>query len=181
VDVNGQWEQANGPKPNPEDVHIGTNRGHIGDGDGDRSGSHLFDSGMPSKTVFPPDWDNDDETIGHLIDVARNPDNPPVYDDVDGTWRATGTRDGVDIETIVTPDGEILSGFPPVVPECTSTTRRATRSRSSRRADDGGEAFAGGDGALPAAEPRLAGAARIAGRPAPARARREASTPQRRR
>ena len=30
----------------------------------------------------------------------------------DGTWRATGTRDGVDIETIVTPDGEILSGFP---------------------------------------------------------------------
>ncbi len=47
---------------------------------------------------------------GHL-DVAKNPDQPPVLQD-NGNWKVNGTRNGVQIEVIVAPDGSVVTGYP---------------------------------------------------------------------
>jgi hypothetical protein len=111
-DRNGHWEASNGDKPNPNDISASDARGHIlyGDGDGE-GGGHRHDSGVPNKTTFPEDWD-DDKIIDEVEDVAKNPDEPPEYDEDDETWTVHGTRDGVDIEVIVTPDGTVKTGYP---------------------------------------------------------------------
>lgn len=62
-------------------------------------------------TTFPPDWD-DDKIIDEVEDVARNPDEPPVYQEQQENWLVRGTRDGVDIEVVVTPEGGVDSGYP---------------------------------------------------------------------
>jgi hypothetical protein len=112
VDVDGQWEAANGEKPDPESIAIGESRAHIlfGDGDDD-GGGHRFDSGVPGKTVFPEDW-GDDQITDNILDVARNPENPPVFNESRGVWTVSGVRDGVAIEVIVKPDGGIITGHP---------------------------------------------------------------------
>jgi Bacterial EndoU nuclease len=112
ADRNGHWEAANGDKPNPNDISASESRGHIlyGDGDG-QGGGHRHDSGVPNKTTFPEDWD-DDKIIDEVEDVAKNPDEPPEYDEDDETWTVHGTRDGVDIEVIVSPDGKVKTGYP---------------------------------------------------------------------
>lgn len=112
VDRNGHWEAANGDTPDPGEVSAQEARAHIlyGDADG-RGGGHRHDSGVPDKTTFPPDWD-DDKIIDEVEDVARNPDSPPVYNEDRETWTVRGTRDEVDIEVIVKPDGEVMTGYP---------------------------------------------------------------------
>jgi hypothetical protein len=112
TDRNGHWENSTGETPNPNDVSASDARAHIlyGDADGE-GGGHRHDSGVPNKTTFPPDWD-DDQIIDQVEDVAKNPDNPPVYDEEREAWTVTGTRDGVDIEVIVQPDGTIRTGYP---------------------------------------------------------------------
>jgi hypothetical protein len=112
TDRNGHWAEANGEPPNPDDISASDARAHIlyGDANG-QDGGHRHDSGVPDKTTFPEDWD-DDKIIDEVEDVAKNPDNPPVYDEKRGTWTVTGTRDGVDIRVIVKPDGTIITGHP---------------------------------------------------------------------
>lgn len=90
-------------------------RAHILDGDhanpDQESGGHWFDAGVPNKTVFPEGW-GPDRVINEIEDVARNPDAPPVYNEERDNWVVSGTRDGVDIEVVVRPDGEVVTGYP---------------------------------------------------------------------
>jgi Bacterial EndoU nuclease len=116
LDRNGHWERANGPKPDLETISAAENRGHIlyggPDDDGEITGGHKHGSGIPDKTTFPESWDDDDKIIRTVEDVARNPDEPPEYDENKGRWVVRGTRDNVDIEVVVAPDGEIITAYP---------------------------------------------------------------------
>ncbi|WP_373686200.1 EndoU domain-containing protein [Nocardia gamkensis] len=75
-------------------------------------GGHAPGTGMPNKTEFPDtdDWE-DDKIIDRIVDVAKNPDQPPVLQD-NGNWKVNGTRNGVQIEVIVAPDGSVVTGYP---------------------------------------------------------------------
>ena len=47
--------------------------------DGDRwGGGHRHGTGRPGKTEFPVGWD-DQKIIGHVLGVARAPDDLPVF------------------------------------------------------------------------------------------------------
>jgi hypothetical protein len=83
-------------------------RAHVLDGD-KRGGGHRHGAGRPGKTEFPADWD-DDRTVAHVIDVARNPDTAEFQRR--GTWRVQGERDGVEIIVAIKPDGRIWTAFP---------------------------------------------------------------------
>lgn len=79
--------------------------------DGDRwGGGHRHGTGRPGKTEFPSGWD-DDKIIGHILDVACAPDDPPVFQ-ANRRWRLHGQRDDVGITVIVQPDGRIWSAWP---------------------------------------------------------------------
>jgi hypothetical protein len=82
---------------------------HILDGDS-WGGGHRHGTGRPLKTEFPAGWD-DDKIIGHILDVARDPDDPPVFQ-ANHRWRVHGQRDDVGITAIVQPDGRIWSAWP---------------------------------------------------------------------
>lgn len=57
--------------------------------DGDRwGGGHRHGTGRPGKAEFPASWD-DERTIGHIMDVARNPDAQPVWQP-NHRWRLRG-------------------------------------------------------------------------------------------
>ncbi|MFE9321868.1 hypothetical protein ACIHDR_03550 [Nocardia sp. NPDC052278] len=43
-----------------------------------------------------------------------DPDQPPVLQD-NGNWKFNGTRNGVQIEVIVAPDGSVVTGYPSAV------------------------------------------------------------------
>jgi len=62
------------------------------------------------KTEFPPAWD-DDKIIGHILDVARAPDDLPVFQ-ANRRWRLHGQRNDLRITVIVQPDGGIWSAWP---------------------------------------------------------------------
>ena len=79
--------------------------------DGDRwGGGHRHRTGRPGKTEFPAAWD-DEKVIGHVLDVARAPDNPPVFQ-ANRRWRVHGYRDEVGINVVILPDGRIWSAWP---------------------------------------------------------------------
>jgi hypothetical protein len=79
--------------------------------DGDRwGGGHRHGTGRPGKTEFPSGWDNQ-KIIGHVRDVARAPDDPPVFQ-ANRRWRMHGQREDVGINVIVQPDGRIWSAWP---------------------------------------------------------------------
>ncbi|MFI7664130.1 hypothetical protein [Nocardia sp. NPDC049526] len=40
-----------------------------------------------------------------------DPDQPPVLQD-NSNWKVNGTRNGVQIEVIVAPDGSVVTGYP---------------------------------------------------------------------
>ncbi|MGW4330336.1 EndoU domain-containing protein [Nocardia sp. NPDC004573] len=111
-----QWDKVEGAKPNPANITISHKRRiHILDGDGSddiNGGGHAPGTGMPNKTEFPDtdDWE-DDKIIDRIVDVAKNPDQPPVLQD-NGNWKVNGTRNGVQIEVIVAPDGSVVTGYP---------------------------------------------------------------------
>jgi len=107
-----QWDNVQGSPPRPENIHTTVARRiHILDGDGDGvGGGHAPGTGLPNKNEFPEAW-NDDVIINRIEDVARNPDQPPVQQDND-RWLVRGTRDGVDIEVIIDPDGSIWTAYP---------------------------------------------------------------------
>jgi hypothetical protein len=79
--------------------------------DGDRwGGGHRHGAGRPGKAEFPASWD-DEQTIGHIMDVARHPDARPVWQP-NHRWRLRGERDAVDVTVIVKPDGGIWAAWP---------------------------------------------------------------------
>lgn len=82
---------------------------HILDGDS-WGGGHRHGTARPGKTEFPAGWD-DGKIIGNVRDVARAPDDPPVFQP-NHRWRLHGQRDDVGINVVVLPDGRIWSAWP---------------------------------------------------------------------
>ena len=72
-------------------------------------GGHRHGTGIPRKTEFPADWD-DDIAVAHIVDVARRPDSVEMQDN--GRWIVRGGRDGVEMDVIVEPDGRIVTAYP---------------------------------------------------------------------
>jgi hypothetical protein len=86
--------------------------GHILDGDAvGGGGGHRHGVGKPGKTEFPASWD-DEKVIASVLDVARKPDKPPTRQDWNDTWLCTGSRDNVEVSTVVERSGDILTGWP---------------------------------------------------------------------
>ena len=83
---------------------------HILDGDA-QGGGHRPGTGRPGKTEFPATWD-DAKIVGVILDVARQPDRTPTRQNWNGRWQARGTRDGVEVVSILDPDGRIWSSWP---------------------------------------------------------------------
>ncbi|MCI2422695.1 EndoU domain-containing protein [Saccharopolyspora sp. K220] len=105
------WDQVVGDTPNPADIHTPEiDQIHILDGGADGTGGHFYGTGIPNKTEFPESWD-DSQIIEAVEGVAKNPDSPPVLSD-SGNYRFSGTRDGVEIEGYVTPEGQVKTGYP---------------------------------------------------------------------
>ncbi|MGW8653069.1 EndoU domain-containing protein [Nocardia salmonicida] len=109
--LGAQWSLVSGPVPTSISISQ-LRRIHILDGGDDGTGGHAPGTRMPGKTEFPdiPLW-TDDHIINSIQDVAKNPDQPPVLQD-HGTWKVTGTRDGVLITAIVDSSGNIVTGHP---------------------------------------------------------------------
>lgn len=84
---------------------------HILDGDPAYGGGHRSGTGKPGKTEFPADWD-DEKIIGHVVDVARRPDSPPVYQHWNGRWVCSGTRDRVEVSVVVLRSAEVWTAWP---------------------------------------------------------------------
>ena len=107
-----QMAAADGHSDRPplDSVHVAPERAkHILDGDR-WGGGHRHGTGRPGKTEFPSGWD-DEKIIGHVLDVARAPDDPPVFQ-ANRRWRVHGHRDEVGITVIIQPDGRIWSAWP---------------------------------------------------------------------
>lgn len=105
------WDNVAGDPPNPADIHVPELDGiHILDGGADGSGGHFYGTGIPNKTEFPESWD-DTKILDSIEDVAKNPDSPPTLSD-SGNYKVSGTRDGVQIEGYVSPEGQVKTGFP---------------------------------------------------------------------
>jgi Bacterial EndoU nuclease len=97
-------------RPSPDSLHVAPERArHILDGDR-WGGGHRHGTGRPGKTEFPSGWD-DEKIIGHVLDVARAPDDPPVFQ-ANRRWRMHGQGEDVGINVIVQPDGRIWSAWP---------------------------------------------------------------------
>jgi hypothetical protein len=97
-------------RPSPDSLHVAPERArHILDGDR-WGGGHRHGTGRPGKTEFPSGWD-DEKIIGHVLDVARAPDDPPVFQ-ANRRWRMHGQREDVGINVIVQPDCRIWSAWP---------------------------------------------------------------------
>jgi hypothetical protein len=97
-------------QPEVEGIHLADDRrSHIMDGEPGGRGGHRHGTGIPRKTEFPADWD-DDTTVGHIVDVARRPDSVEMQDN--GRWIVRGERDGVEMDVIVEPDGRIVTAYP---------------------------------------------------------------------
>ncbi|MEU4813329.1 EndoU domain-containing protein [Nocardia fluminea] len=113
--LGNQWSKVTGPVPSSISITQGR-RIHILDGDGSddvNSGGHAPGTGIPGKTEFPDDekvWD-DDQIIDRALDVAKNPDQPPVLQN-NGRWACIGTRNGVEIKVIVDSNGNVVTAYP---------------------------------------------------------------------
>ncbi|AUI60345.1 hypothetical protein B1H26_24155 [Amycolatopsis sp. BJA-103] len=101
----GGWRFTTGERaPWLHEIRFGFDGGqHIID-------NHAAGSGHPGKTEFPHDW-VPDRLLDNVLDAAKFPDSTPELLRT-GKWRARGERDGVLIEVIADPFGEVLSAFP---------------------------------------------------------------------
>jgi hypothetical protein len=85
-------------------------RAHTLDGD-QTGGGHRHGSGVPDKTEFPADWD-DDQIIDAILAVARKPDQAPERQNWNDRWKVSGQYKGVEIVAIVESDGAIWTAWP---------------------------------------------------------------------
>jgi Bacterial EndoU nuclease len=107
------WDAVDsGQRPPLDAIRITPERtAHILDGDADGKGGHRHGVGNPGKTEFPASWD-DKKIMDNVHDVARRPDQPPIYQDWNSRWLARGTRDDVEVVVVVEGDGCIWTGWP---------------------------------------------------------------------
>jgi len=110
---NSGWAAIDAKERPPLDALVVTpeRAKHILDGDATDSGGHRHGTGNPGKTEFPASWD-DKKIIDTILDVARRPDEPPIYQDQNGRWLALGKRDEVEVVVVIAADGRIWSGWP---------------------------------------------------------------------
>src|ERR1700722_850001 len=107
------WDTVDsGQRPPLDAIRITPKRSaHILDGDADGKGGHRHGVGNPGKTEFPASW-SDKKILDNVHDVARRPDQPPIYQDWNSRWLARGTRDDVEVVVVITGDARIWSGWP---------------------------------------------------------------------
>jgi hypothetical protein len=107
------WDTVDsGQRPPLDAIRITPERSaHILDGDADGKGGHRHGVGNPGKTEFPASW-SDKKILDNVHDVARRPDQPPIYQDWNSRWLARGTRDEVEVVVVITRDARIWSGWP---------------------------------------------------------------------
>jgi Bacterial EndoU nuclease len=98
-------------RPGPDTIRLTDDRKrHILEGD-PQGGGHRHGTGQPGKTEFPAAWD-DVKIVRAILDVARHPEERPVQQNWNGRWRVRGAHDGVEIVSILEPDGRVWSGWP---------------------------------------------------------------------
>jgi hypothetical protein len=98
--------------PRPDDVHLtAERRTHILDGDAHGKGGHRHGTGLPDKTEFPGDWD-DDHIVEAAFAVARHPGGTPEKQNWNDRWQVEGTHDDIGIIAIVRADGLIWTAWP---------------------------------------------------------------------
>ncbi len=100
-DLGDAWSQARGGRP-PGQLTVKYGRLAAIRG-------NTKDVGEFGSSAFPPDW-SAGRTVDRLLDVARKPDQPPRPLDKGG-WRATGTRDGMQVVAFLTEHGEVFDGY----------------------------------------------------------------------
>jgi hypothetical protein len=107
------WDAVDSEKRPPLDaIRVTPERSaHILDGDATGRGGHRHGVGNPGKTEFPASWD-DKKIMDNVHDVARHPDQPPIYQTGNSRWLARGTRDDVEVVVVIAGDGRIWSGWP---------------------------------------------------------------------
>jgi len=107
------WDAVDsGQRPPLDAIRVTPERSaHILDGDTAGRGGHRHGVGNPGKTEFPAIWD-DKKIMDTVQDVARRPDQPPIYQDWNSRWLARGTRDDVEVVVVIAGDGRIWSGWP---------------------------------------------------------------------
>lgn len=82
---------------------------HILDGEG-RSGGHRSGTGIPGKTEFPATWSDED-----ILEAIRQVAGAGIVDRPahrDGDLVIIGEVNGVTIEVVVQPNGEVRTGYP---------------------------------------------------------------------
>jgi hypothetical protein len=107
------WDTVDpGRRPSLDALRVTPERtGHILDGDATGRGGHRHGVGNPGKTEFPASWD-DKKIMDNVVDVARRPDQTPIYQAWNSRWLARGTRDDVEVVVVIAGDGRIWSGWP---------------------------------------------------------------------
>ena len=91
------------------DYERGHRARHILDGEG-RIGGHRFGKGTPCKTEFPQTW-SDDDIVDAIKQIAGTGEViGPAYRE--GDLLITGEVERVLIEVVVTPNGEVRTGYP---------------------------------------------------------------------
>lgn len=88
-------------------------RTHILDGDG-TGGGHRPGTGLSGKSEFPAGW-SDDKIIDNVLDVARDSASR-VTPGRGGRMIVEGTREGIDILTVLESDGSVVTGYPTNIP-----------------------------------------------------------------
>src|ERR1039457_7167004 len=156
------WDTVDpGNRPPLDALRVTPERaGHILDGDASGRGGHRHGVGNPGKTEFPASWD-DKKIMDNVHDIARRPDQPPIYQAWNSRWLARGTRDDVEVVVVVASDGRIWSGWPrrggrglvrtprrpdEKVGDCAAGIGFAGQVRGTRPAADLGEHSADGGG-----------------------------------
>ena len=74
-----------------------------------KGGGHGSGRGIPGKTEYPAGW-SDDEAMDLVLDVAQSPAG--AVEQPDGTFRAWGVRDEVELRVIVTQLGHLVTAYP---------------------------------------------------------------------
>jgi hypothetical protein len=97
------------PKEEKPSLLDPTGEEHILEGDA-TGGGHRSGTGNPGKSEFPQSW-SDEKIAGEISDVATDPDSKREPGRR-GRTVVNDTRDGVDIEVIVEPNGRIVTGYP---------------------------------------------------------------------